>query len=395
MQLLSALVYLAVIAGAVSGAGLFNNLHPQLEDLLAERLFPELVNFWEKVHYEWPKHVLPDMQKLAHERKEHLREAENCTDVPECYVKAMNLTASDEHRISKAFNDSKAPHALIDAWPRYAQALRYITDTYGNGSSARASADNMLYNATGNDWKYYMEAYGTYLASNYSGHTLPPFDSVQTAVKLVHANERGNALWYPQLWSIVNAKPLAKSKNMCWDDYEYSAILVPGMGPELKDERLSPQSKLRANIAAVQLAENKAPFIITSGGAVHPPHTPFTEAIELRNWLVGEHNVSDERVLAEPYARHTTTNLRNSARQLRFIHAPEHKPVLIATNSDQYRYILGAPPHSPNTSVTAAGMSWVGYKLGTFEAVDKHFLIKYHPNWSKISFVDPMDPLDP
>lgn len=121
------------------------------------------------------------------------------------------------------------------------------------------------------------------------GHTLPPFDSVHTAVKLVHANERGNALWYPQQWSIVNAN----------------------------------------------------------------------EAIELRNWLVGERNVCDERILAEPYAHHMTTDVRNAARQLRSIRAPEHKPILIVSNSDQYRYILGTPPHSPNAAVMAAGVGWV------------------------------------
>ena len=395
MRLLSAFVCLAVIAGVVSGARFFDNEHPELEDRLAERLFPELVNFWEDVHYEWPKHVLPDMQKLARERKERMRKVQGCKDAPFCYVNAMNLTLSDEHRISKAFNDSEAPHALINAWPRYAMALRYILDVYGNGAPPRGNADFMLFNVTGDNWRYYMEAYGDYLVSNFSGHTLPPFDSVQNAVKLVHVNLRANALWFPDLWSTFNAKALVKSKNINWDDYEYSAILVPGMGPELNDEPLSPRAKLRTNIATALLSDKKAPFIVTTGGAVHPAHTKYTEAINLRSWLIDEHNVPEERIFAEPHARHTTTNLRNTARQLRFIGAPEHKPILIVTNSDQYGYILALPPHHPNSSLMASGMTSLGYKLGTLEAVDEHFLIKYHPNWSNITFVDPMDPLDP
>jgi len=45
-----------------------------------------------------------------------------------------------------------------------------------------------------------------------------------------------------------------------------------------------------------------------------------------------EHGVPEEAILIEPYARHTTTNLRNAARLILRYGIPPDRPVLIATD---------------------------------------------------------------
>jgi outer membrane lipoprotein SlyB len=78
MQLLSVLVHLAVLACSASDAGLHNNVYP------ASSRTSWLSVSWENVYNVWPKHVLPDMEKLVDGRNERFHGAENCTDVPAC-----------------------------------------------------------------------------------------------------------------------------------------------------------------------------------------------------------------------------------------------------------------------------------------------------------------------
>jgi hypothetical protein len=56
--------------------------------------------------------------------------------------------------------------------------------------------------------------------------------------------------------------------------------------------------------------------VLVSGGSVHPAGTPLNEALMLREYLL-DHGASEEQILVEPHARHTTTNLRNAGRMLR------------------------------------------------------------------------------
>jgi hypothetical protein len=62
--------------------------------------------------------------------------------------------------------------------------------------------------------------------------------------------------------------------------------------------------------AAEDLATGVADTIIVTGGAVHGP---ANEAVLMRAALV-RRGVPEERILVEPCARHTTTNLRNAGR---------------------------------------------------------------------------------
>jgi hypothetical protein len=91
----------------------------------------------------------------------------------------------------------------------------------------------------------------------------------------------------------------------------FSALIVPGFTPRLFWQRgLHPKAVERLERALADLREGLAPSVIVSGGAVH---SPDNEAVLMRDWLL-DRGLEPERILIEPRARHSTTNLRNAGR---------------------------------------------------------------------------------
>lgn len=132
-----------------------------------------------------------------------------------------------------------------------------------------------------------------------------------------------------------------KAKKVKWDSFPYSVILVPGLGPEQPGVKLDPGGARRCDSAAIRFRAGLAPFIVVSGGHVHPYKTPYCEAIEMKNYLVEVCHIPVWNVIIEPYARHTTTNLRNTNRIIFDNNIPPGKPVLIVTDAAQTYYING------------------------------------------------------
>ena len=69
----------------------------------------------------------------------------------------------------------------------------------------------------------------------------------------------------------------------------------------------------RLELTATYFNEGLAPFILVTGGSVHPAGTTENEALSMREYLI-EQRIPSEQIIVEPYARHTTTNLRNAGR---------------------------------------------------------------------------------
>jgi hypothetical protein len=117
--------------------------------------------------------------------------------------------------------------------------------------------------------------------------------------------------------------------------YPYSAILVPGFGIAAQAEAsiagwlpgdacrpLSELDRIRlgAMVPRTQRALDAwrggvAPMVLVSGGSLH---SPMVEAFAMENLLTCREGVSvpPTRVLVEPCAEHTHTNLRNAGRWL-------------------------------------------------------------------------------
>ena len=90
-------------------------------------------------------------------------------------------------------------------------------------------------------------------------------------------------------------------------------VIVPGYTPRLGWSRgLHPWAAARLQEAATSVDAGLASTIIVSGGAVH---SDDNEAVLMREHLLAR-GVAAARILVEPCARHTTTNLRNAGRMV-------------------------------------------------------------------------------
>ncbi len=150
---------------------------------------------------------------------------------------------------------------------------------------------------------------------------------------------RDESARYEPLASGQNKKALERMASIKWDDYEYPLLIVPGYGPEKNSVVLSPTGKIRCQAAAKRYHAGLAPFILTSGGHVHPDRTPYCEALEMKKYLINELDVPENAILVDPHARHTTTNLRNAARIMFRNKIPTERYSLIITDLFQSFYI--------------------------------------------------------
>jgi hypothetical protein len=142
---------------------------------------------------------------------------------------------------------------------------------------------------------------------------------------------------------------------------------------------------LRCKAAARQYRAGKAPFIVVSGGNVHPYKTNFNEAVEMKKYLVDKLHIPASAVIIEPHARHTTTNLRNDARLAFRYGMPFNKPGLIVTDKYQNDFITNMEKRCLNE------LNYVPYKLGKRLSETE---LEFYPliNSLQIDADEPMDP---
>lgn len=130
-----------------------------------------------------------------------------------------------------------------------------------------------------------------------------------------------------------------------WDKYnnppdKYPLIVVPGYTPlGQKDPlKLHPTGEDRCKMAYEEYKKGRAPFIMVSGGNVHPSDTNYNEAVGMKRKLK-EMGVPEERIIVEGKARHSTTNLRNAGRfMLEDGHKDKFKSALVLTDGGQAFY---------------------------------------------------------
>lgn len=162
---------------------------------------------------------------------------------------------------------------------------------------------------------------------------------VSVCLAALTADLRDEASRYEPLDQGENAKALAHIPSIDWAKFPFTVILVPGYGPDDPGVALSPSGQARADLAAARFKGAIAPLIVLSGGHVHPDRTPYSEAIEMKKYLVAAHGVPEEAMLVDPHARHTTTNLRNVTRLLYRDGVPTDRPLLVTSDFGQSLYI--------------------------------------------------------
>ena len=186
----------------------------------------------------------------------------------------------------------------------------------------------------------------------------------------------------------LNALPSALLRSLSAEqrDVHHALIVLPGYATESQGElRLHPKCEERARLAAALLQRDGSQVILASGGNVHPAGTPFNEAVELRRYLIDVLGVAPWRVAVDPYARHTTTNMRNAGR---FLLAHELARGLVATSRDQSFYVAAAAI----SSFHVRSRRTLGYRVGRFLA-KTHTTTRFTPSDAVFQRGD--DPLDP
>jgi hypothetical protein len=164
-----------------------------------------------------------------------------------------------------------------------------------------------------------------------------PLLRVTTAAMI--ADHRDEAVRYEPLDTGENAAAIAAIATTDFSHYPYVAILVPGEGPTDLVTALNPVGAQRCDLAVARWQAGLAPFLLVSGGHVHPDRTMFSEAIEMKRYLLTTYGVPESAIIVDPYARHTTTNLRNTVRELFRYGAPTDGIVLIVSDRLQTIYI--------------------------------------------------------
>ncbi|SHN17780.1 YdcF family protein [Chitinophaga sp. CF418] len=209
--------------------------------------------------------------------------------------------------------------------------------------------------------------------------------SLLGSLKALEINGRDEATRYEPLYKAQNAAPFAKLKRTNWNAYRFSTIMVPGSGPGKAGQTMDSMGIFRCKLAAEQYRDNVAPFIIVSGGHVHPYKTPFCEAIEMKKYMVDKLGIPDSVVIIEPHARHTTTNIRNAVRLVYLFNIPASKPMLIVSDSFQSLAI---------EKMAARFINEIGYLPYTGlerKAPTENIILPDLKAWQQ----DPEDPLDP
>jgi hypothetical protein len=286
-------------------------------------------------------------------------------------------------KTSGAYQSYTTDTAFIrKAWETDARGVNYVIDTYIEGRPPLYPKIDAMSIDTTFKQKLAASMKRILAKGNPSFYYLP----LSMALEALRLNGRDEAARYEPLTGKKNAAAYKRVKTINWQQYEYSAILVPGLGPELPGVRLDPNGAKRCDSAAIRFRAGKAPFLIVSGGHVHPNKTPYCEAIEMKKYMVEVLHIPANAIIIEPHARHTTTNLRNANRLIYLFNMPAGKPVLIVTDAAQNSYIngnMGAKVikelgYTPYASIT---------KLNAFET-------SYLPteNSRHINSFDPLDP---
>lgn len=279
---------------------------------------------------------------------------------------------------------------LADAWVEAAQGINHVIEEFGFGSHMRyEEIDSPSYDVHSRAYqRMVVDARNDAIRS---ARKLPDalfFEpALNFALRLLVINHRDEAARHEPLAAGENRAAMEIMQHTDWSTYPYASLLVHGIGPEAPGYAIS-QGSQSSIAAAVELYRKQmAPFIIVSGGYVHPKQTIFSEAVEMKRELVLAHGIPDFAILIEPQARHTTTNVRNAARILFAGGVPADKPSLSVSSKEHIDSIMS------NRFVQRCEQE-LGYVPATFGKRISDIAAEFRPLIESLQ-IDPRDPLDP
>ncbi len=284
------------------------------------------------------------------------------------------------------YGNVKPEELLQKAWEQDASAINYAIDVYALGKKPNYPAiDSISFNIKDKQYPELLYDCSAAVLEDCRTTKLFFFPAITYALRCLEINERNQAGNYEPMATTVNKAAVDRIETINWNNYQYTLILVPGAGPEKAEEALSAEGMLRCRIAAHHYLEGMAPFIMVSGGKVHPFKTKYCEAEEMKKYLVKTLSIPENAILMEPHARHTTTNMRNCARLIYQYKIPSDKPFLTSTTKSQSYYITNM------SARCLKELQYVPYKIGKrISDTDQEFYAV-----KEALQIDADEPLDP
>ncbi|AMR30746.1 hypothetical protein A0256_04570 [Mucilaginibacter sp. PAMC 26640] len=284
------------------------------------------------------------------------------------------------------YNTGTPADLLVKAWEQDAAAVNNTIAIYAEGKKPNYPAiDSISYNINARAYYTLMYDCSTAVLADVKNTRLFFEPALNAALTYLDINERWDAAGYEPMAATANKAAADRVKTIQWAKFAYTHILVPGAGPDNLTTPLSGEGMLRCRLAAVQYRLGKAPFIVVSGGAVHPFKTKNNEAVEMKLYLLKTLHIPESAIIIDPHARHTTTNIRNDARLVFRYGIPFDKPGYIVTDKSQMDFIMTMAPRCQKE------LNYVPYKLGKRISETE---LEFYPLVAALQ-IDQDEPLDP
>lgn len=275
---------------------------------------------------------------------------------------------------------------LVKAWEQDADGINYTISVYAEAKKPNyPQIDSIAFNIKNRGFRTIVFDANETLAAELKSNSLFFEPSMKAALLYIRLNGRTDPANYEPMELTVNKPAVLHSKTVKWSQYPYSLIMIPGEGPDDPKVDLSPIGMMRCRLAAQAWRDGAAPFIVPSGGKVHPYKTPYCEAEEMKKYLVNELHVPESAVIMEPHARHTTTNMRNTVRLIYQYNFPAKKPAVVITDKSQLDAIMNMNARCERE------LKYVPYQLGK-RLADTEVEFYPVPEAMQINAHEPLDP---
>ena len=286
------------------------------------------------------------------------------------------------------YADLDDPAFLREVWKQTARGVNRLYGVYGLGEAPLYSDIDSATYKSGDGAFFQTVKTALQVSVDGAGPDTGFFDPwSRIGLDLLMISQRDEAARFEPLVAGENALALRQAARTKWARFPYTAIVVPGAGLREEESGLSASGALRLRLAVRRYQKGLAPFILVSGGNVHPNKTPFNEAIEMKRQLVSLYSVPEAAILVDPHARHTTTNLRNATRILYRAGAPMGQDVLVTTAESQSAYIDSEIFRTRNRAELGYQPMSVTARISPSDLAMRPVLTSLHS--------DPTDPLDP
>jgi hypothetical protein len=343
------------------------------------------------------------------------RSLTSCKQNVDCTLKSLLWTDEEIHAVSFAlarlYRKDKSVRLLVDktlrpngayvlyqnksgddllanAWDICARGLNDVISVYGDGAAPRYPViDSFSFDVNSADYQQRINSLVSRVSAGAPPSALFFEPSLSVALQLLSMNHRDEAGRLEPMEAGVNAAAVKAISATQWNKFAYTVIVVPGAGPGDRDTALSSSGRKRTQLAAEAYHKGQAPFILVSGGYVHPSQTRFSEALEMKKALLQDYDVPESAILVDPHARHTTTNMRNAVREMFRYGVPMDKPALVISDAAQTGYIAAQ-------SLADRCLKEMGYVPYRIINRPSDTSLVFLPQIESLE-QDPMEPLDP